>query len=70
MCIICTRDYTTDITTLNCSGCSTITKIPDTLTNLNYLFCDRCPKLTSIPSTLVNLTNLYFADTLKGGKIY
>jgi Leucine-rich repeat (LRR) protein len=62
MCIICTGDYDVTLTELDCSWCSTITEIPDTLTNLTTLYCWKT-NVTMIPDTLTNLTTLVCSNT-------
>ena len=47
MCIICTKEYTNDITELNCNYCTKVTTIP-LLKNLTKLECSNCENLTSL----------------------
>ncbi len=57
MCIICRKEYTDDITELNCDDCPLLQSIP-LLPNLTTLDCYNCPLLQSLPLS-PKLTELY-----------
>jgi len=48
----------TNLRILDCSNCSQLVEIPNTLTNLRKLDCSNCQQITTIPNTLTNLRKL------------
>jgi hypothetical protein len=57
-----------NLTIVYCSGCTSLTTIPDSLVNLGCLLCDGCTSLTVLPDTLVNLKRLDCRGTNKSIK--
>jgi hypothetical protein len=57
MCILCKNSDISHLTEIDCSGCKTLTCIPE-LPNIEFIQCSNCPQLTSIYYLLPNLTFL------------
>ncbi len=49
MCVICRDELDYSKTKLDCSGCTTLTEIPN-INGLKILCCSDCPKLVKIPN--------------------
>jgi len=58
MCIICRKEYDVNAEIIDCSYCSLLTEIPETLVNLKELYCHNCLNLEIIPGNLINLEYL------------
>ena len=54
MCLICTKEYNNDTTSIYCCENKQIKKIPKTLINLEKLSCQNS-QIRKIPKTLINL---------------
>jgi hypothetical protein len=59
MCIICNQEYKNqeNITSINCSGCTSVTKIP-VIEGLKYLWCKGCEWVNQNPKYNENIRKL------------
>ena len=67
MCIVCSKDYNTNLKLLNLSNCDNLTSIPKELINLEELYITKCYNFESIPKELnkLKIVHIHYYNLLK-----